>query len=269
MTSMTNGMATEPLIFSSFQSPRFKHWAGEYWSRPGRERSDIIAYLTLLAPSCFSACILIASKLEDRSTPKMEDLCYISDHSFSESRLRELEEDVCKHLSFRLSSVSPLHFINEFLRASHACPSRCCQFDHAVLRNVVLYILALSRLSYDLSLTKPSLLAAASVYLARATLGMREADTAKRSHVENPFWTKTLEHYTGYSLGQLKPVILLLHKYQTNAESTQDHKGIFATFRPTSRKNASLKTAVPVESLCLSNVRSSRVDIKAISAELF
>ena len=234
-----------------------------------RQRIFRETYLTPTAPSHTSACILIASKLEDRSTPKMEDLCYISDHSFSESKLREQEEDICKCLSFRLSSVTPHHFINEFLRASHACLSRSCQFDHPVLRNVVLYILALSRLSYDLSLVKPSLLTAASVYLARATLGMQESDPVKRCQVDNPFWTKTLEHYTGYSLEQLKPVVMLLHKYQAHAESTQDHKGIFGAFRTASRKNASLKTAVPVENLCLSNVRSSKIDIKAIAAELF
>ncbi|GKY92600.1 hypothetical protein MPSEU_000230100 [Mayamaea pseudoterrestris] len=195
------------------------------------------------------ACILIASKLEDRSTPKMEDLCYISDYSVSEPKLREIEEDVCRLLSFRLSPVTPQHFVNEFLRASHACPSRSCQYDHPILRSVVAYILALSRLSYALSLLKPSLLTAASVYLARATLGIREEDPDKRCQPSNPFWTKTLQHYTGYSIAEIKPIVLVLHKLQSAAEFVENEKGVFAAYRSSARHLASLKIAVPMESL--------------------
>jgi cyclin A len=213
---------------------------------------------------------LIAAKLEDRSTPKMEDLCYISDHSFTEDRIRELEETICKHLSFRLSSVTPLHFVNEFLRASHACPNRSCQFDHLVLRNVVLYLLALTRLSYELTMAKPSLLAAAAVYLARVTVGLQEPDPVKRCTEDNAYWTKTLHYYTGYHVDDLKPVVLILHRYQTVAEKAENVKGVFSAFKISARRHASLKTAPSIESLGFPNVLCSHDEmVESLSDEMF
>jgi cyclin A len=192
---------------------------------------------------------LIAAKLEDKSTPKMEDLCYISDNSFSETEIKELEERVCRQLSFRLCPVTPKHFVNELLRASHACPCRACPYDHGILRQVVGYLLALSRYSYELTLVKPSLLAAASVYLARVTLGIREDDLTKRCHENNPYWTKTLQHYSGYSIDDLQSAVLIIHKYQSMADQSPNVKGIWSGFKTPARRCASLKTAPRVESL--------------------
>jgi hypothetical protein len=131
-----------------------------------------------------------------------------------------------------------------------------------------MYLLTLSRLSYDLTLVKPSLLAAASVYLARVTLNMQEKDQSKRCQVDNPFWTKTLQHYTGYSLGQLKPIVLVLYKLQSMAEGSDNQKGVFVAFRSAARRHASLKTAVPADCLGFANVTCSQ-EMETVAAELF
>lgn len=193
-------------------------------------------------PLC-SACAWIAAKLEDKSAPSVEEFVWISDYSFTSDTLRSLEERVCQELSFRFSCVTPFHFVNIFLRASNACPNGRCEFDHPVLRQVVMYLLALSRLSYQLSLCKPSLLAAAAVYVARATVGIRDSHPAHAVHPEG-FWTRTLEYYTGYKREDIRDAVMIIHRYQLGAEKAENIKGIFTKFSKSSHHCASLKTAV-------------------------
>lgn len=194
-------------------------------------------------PHFCSTCAWIASKLEDKNAPSVEDFVWIADYSFTCNRLRALEEQVCRELEFRLSCVTPYHFVNLFLRASNACPNGSCEFDHPVLRQVVMYLLALSRLSYHLSLCKPSLLAAAAVYLARATVGIRESDPSHSVHPEG-YWTRTLQYYTSYKREDLRGAVLIIHRYQLVAETAENIKGLFTKFSKSSHHFASLKTAV-------------------------
>lgn len=187
---------------------------------------------------------MIASKLEDKNPPYVRDFEYISDKSFSGDKLLSLEERICKELNFRLDLVTPIHYVNNFLRASHACSSRSCKYDHPVLRQLVLYLLGLSRHIYALCYRKPSLLAAAAVYLARATLQIR--DHRYPDHAVHPegFWTKTLQYYTGYSIEDMKDTVLKIHRWQLVAESTETLKGIFLVFKQDARYNAAKKTVV-------------------------
>jgi cyclin A len=143
--------------------------------------------------------------------------------------------------------VTPLHFVNEFLRANHACPDRSCEFDHAVLRQMVMYLLELCRIPYELTASKPSLLAAASLYLARATLGLRETDS-DHAVDSNGYWTKTLQYYTGYAIDDLKKTVLTIHQYQLAAEES-NFNASFNKYRSRAFKAVSLKTALRVEDL--------------------
>ena len=111
--------------------------------------------------------------MEDKKPPIQEDFAYISDHSVSSETLCDFESHICQVLEFELHRVTPIHYVNLYLRASHACPCPSCPFDHKVLRQLVLYFLELARLPSDLVNCPPSLVTAAAVYLARATLGIK------------------------------------------------------------------------------------------------
>lgn len=198
--------------------------------------------LSPLSFSSTSACAWIAAKLEDRNAPSVEDYVWISDQSFQSNKLRSLEERVCRELSFRLNHVTPYHFVNLFLRASRACPSGSCQHDHPTLRPVVLYLLALSRLSYQLSFCRPSLLAAAAVYLGRATVGIRDGSVDNNPY--GRWWSPTLEYYTGYTVPMLRDAILIIHRFQLGAERAEDIRGIHTKFSKPLHHYASIKTAV-------------------------
>jgi len=193
--------------------------------------------------ACGCACLWIASKFEDKSPPSVDDLTYVADHSFTGGKLQALETRICRQLQFSLAIVTPMHFVNFFLRASHACPSLSCQFDHPVLRAVVMYLLELSRLSYDLSVSRPGLIAAAAVYLGRATVGLRETNPDHAVHPEG-YWTKTLQYYTEFSLSELKNTVLHIYRFQITAERSNNFQGIFRKYRTAQHHFASMKPAV-------------------------
>ena len=189
--------------------------------------------------SCFSACMWIASKYEEVEPPCALDFVYISDNSYTNEQIADMELTVCTALEFRLWQVTPIHFLPEFLRASCACGDPCCSAENnAVLHNMVLYLLELCLLPNELAYTHASLKAAAAVYVARVTLGIRSSG--------GKYWTKTLEHYTGYDLGDLEETVLTIHRYHQAAEESQ-LKSVFVKFRSEKYNSVSLKT-VPLES---------------------
>jgi Cyclin, C-terminal domain/Cyclin, N-terminal domain len=190
----------------------------------------------------------MASKLEDREPPLQEDLVYISDQSFHANDLRDWEARVGQALQFRLHKITPLHFLHQTLRAANPC-DQCHYIPHPVLRNLALYLLELGRLSYALSTLPPSLLTAAAVYLARATLGWAEKDPAKRVDPVG-YWTVSLEYYTGYTKMDLVSTVLLLRRYHEQAEGGEATAS-FLKYKRLAYHGVSLKTVRPVHELGL------------------
>jgi hypothetical protein len=181
------------------------------------------------------ACMWIAAKIEEITPPSVDEFVYISDNSYSREQIVDMELSVCTALTFRLSQVTPFHYVQEFLRASCACGlSSCAAPENPVLKNMVLYLLELSMLPRELAYVNASLKCAAAVYLARVTLGIRD------------YWTKSLEFYTGCALVDLEDTILIIHRYHRAAEESS-LKSVFIKFRSDKYNNVSLKT-VPLES---------------------
>ena len=63
-----------------------------------------------------SACMWMASKMEEVISPSVEDFVYISADSYTKQDITEMELAVCDTLQFRLYQVTPHHFVEEFLR---------------------------------------------------------------------------------------------------------------------------------------------------------
>jgi hypothetical protein len=207
----------------------------------------MIPQLLLLPFGFNSACLWIACKMEEVEPPSVEDFVYISDNSYPSQQIINMEMSVCEALRFRLWQVTPFQFVYEFLRASHACSNPGClptSHNH-VLRNMVLYLIEIARVPYELCGRSPSLIAAAAVYLARATLGMRDAAHAADT---SGIWTLTLLHYTGYSVDQLKETVSLIHQHHRVA-GEGSLKQVFAKFLKEKYFRVSLKTALNAEDL--------------------
>lgn len=190
----------------------------------------------------FSACVLIASKIEDKTPPRVENLVYISDYSFSTAKLIDLESTICEQLEFRLFLKTPVMFMDLNLRASQASEHHSCRhYRNPMLESTLKYLLELSRSSYELSQRKPSLICAACTYLARATLGIGE------------YWTSTLEYYTGYNKNDLTDTIVKVHLLHMAAEKS-DRFGTtpaYTKYATDKLHRVSLKTVRRLEDLGL------------------
>ena len=185
----------------------------------------------------------MGSKLEDKSNPRQEDFSFISDYSVTTHQLRKFEVDVFKQLEFSLNRLTPLHFVNPFLLASVECPCRNCEYENPLLREMMMYLLSLARLPSELMDARPSLVTAAALYIARATLGIESKGFIHK------YWSKTLVHYTGYQAWDLTRTALLIYQYQLQAEQL----GIAAydKFKKEAHRKVALVTAKRVEDLDL------------------
>lgn len=209
------------------------------------------------------ACLWIAAKIEEVYPPRNERFVYIADYSFTSDKLSHLETRICKLLQYRFQRVTPFHFVGVNLRVSQACEAAACPhfLDHTVVKELTLYLVELSRASYVLSLRKPSLLAAAATYLARATLGIR-APANQAVEGGNEFWTKSLEHYTGYSVQDLTGTALRIHQWHLAAESSPSGANpVFTKYKTEAHLRVSLKTVPRVEDLGLETEMTHNGDV--------
>jgi hypothetical protein len=79
---------------------------------------------------------------------------------------------------------------------------------------MVMYLLCLARLPSGLMEERPSLVVAAALYLARATLGIEDSTNPAYPY---KYWSRTLQYYTGYAVSDLCRSVLLIYNYQLQA----------------------------------------------------
>ncbi len=194
-------------------------------------------------------------------------MVYIADNSFNLGHLVEMEREICNHLKYNFNFKTPYNFINRFLRASYAssqsslAPHRAAMglgihnATNALVERLVVYLLDLSTLDYSLVTVKPSLVAASAVYLARASLGIREplplfheegiptSSSPSCRRANRGFWSKTLEHYTGHDLWDMEDTVKALRKLQENA-ATNSLKSIFSKHKSAKCMRVALRTVM-------------------------
>ena len=189
-----------------------------------------------------SACLWIAAKVEERDPMTRNDLCYIADFAFSSEDLLDLERTICRLLKFCVSRVTPFHYAETMLLACDSTCGQCSgQFERPILRNMLHYLMALGRINYELSFEKPGLRAAAAMYLARATLNIRDEG-------REDYWSESLEHYTGYKKADLMDSVILLHRYHSVAEHSEQ-KAAYTLFQKSEYSRVSLRTVRPPEEI--------------------
>lgn len=129
-------------------------------------------------------CLLVASKYEEIYPPELRDLVYICDSAYAKEEILDMEESVLKTLKYQITIPSAHSFLVRFLKAAHA-DKRMVQLS--------CYILDSTLQSHYLLRYLPSQLAAASVFIARRTVG------------RNP-WSPTLLKYAQYYEEDVAPV---------------------------------------------------------------
>ena len=150
-------------------------------------------------------CMLLASKYEEIYAPQVRDFCFITDNTYKEKEVLEMEQRVLDTLEYNLTQPTVRFFLRRFLRA--AVRGRGEHDHHSKLDSMASFLAELSLLDYGMVVFHPSRVAASAVMLALYVL-------------ELPVWTPTLEHYTGFKPTELKDCVLALHRvYRTNRGS--------------------------------------------------
>lgn len=110
-------------------------------------------------------CMFIASKVEEIISPSAANFLYCADSSYSETEILQAERYVLKTLDWNLSYPNPIHFLRRISKAD--------QYN-VQTRTIAKYLIEIQCLEWRLISAPPSVLAAASVWLARLILGRED-----------------------------------------------------------------------------------------------
>lgn len=244
---------------------RYNSCSSQFGSKRGDENcisgytnlfTKILLYVDRSTLQCLGcACMMIACKIHERKPPTADDFSYISANSYSRQEITRMELKVCTCLGFHLQYTTPHHFLHHFLRASAASISPPRIFvAQTTLLFMVQYLLELSFLVFDFVPRKASMTAAAALYLARATLRIRDETSSPLTQEERQksftggFWSRALRCHTGYDMFDLETAVIELHKAHFDAEG---HKlrSVFEKYGKEKYNFVALQTVAPKEIL--------------------
>ncbi|XP_018484825.1 cyclin-A3-4 isoform X2 [Raphanus sativus] len=142
------------------------------------------------------SAMLIASKYEEISPPKVEDFVYITDNTFTRQDVVSMEADILLALQFELGCPTIKTFLRRFTRVAQE------DFSDSLLQIEFLccYLSELSLLDYSCVKFLPSLLAASAIFLARFIIRPKQ----------HP-WNPMLEEYTMYKASDLQQSVSIIH----------------------------------------------------------
>ncbi|XP_054819397.1 cyclin-A3-4-like isoform X2 [Prosopis cineraria] len=139
--------------------------------------------------------MLIASKYEEIKPPEVEELCYITDNTYTKEEVVTMEAEILKSLKFELGYPTVKTFLRRFCRvALENYEASELQFEF-----LTCYLAELSLLDYSCVKFLPSLVAASVVFLARFML-------SPKTHP----WNSTLRLHSSSNVLQQR---LLLQRY--------------------------------------------------------
>ncbi|KAG6831065.1 hypothetical protein H0H92_012988 [Tricholoma furcatifolium] len=136
-------------------------------------------------------CMFIAAKFEEIIAPSVSHFLMCADASYTEAEILQAERYVLKTLDWNMSYPNPVHFLRRVSKAD--------DFNVKV-RTLAKYLLEIGCLEWRLIAAPPSLMAAASIWLARLALGME-------------VWTPNLAHFSSYPESALVPTANLMINY--------------------------------------------------------
>eukprot|EP01111_Echinosteliopsis_oligospora_P011435 TRINITY_DN3779_c0_g1_i1.p1 TRINITY_DN3779_c0_g1~~TRINITY_DN3779_c0_g1_i1.p1 ORF type:complete len:463 (+),score=167.02 TRINITY_DN3779_c0_g1_i1:180-1568(+) len=142
--------------------------------------------------------MLLAAKYEEIYAPEVRDFIYISDKAITREEILKMERLILSTLDFNLSTPTPLHFLRRFSKAA-----RSDTRTHTLSK----YLIELTLPEYRTLQYVPSMIAAASVYIARCM-------------TEKSPWNATLTKYTTYTEQQMSSCIRELNDIVQKSEKS-------------------------------------------------
>jgi G2/mitotic-specific cyclin 2 len=135
--------------------------------------------------------MFIASKYEEVLSPHVQNFVHVADDGFPESEILSAERFVLSSLDYDLSYPNPMNFLRRISKADN--------YDIQT-RTLGKYLLEIGCLDHRFLKYPPSLVAAASMYLARLAM-------------DRGAWDATLAKYAGYTEQEIQPVFKLMVEY--------------------------------------------------------
>ncbi|XP_017243271.1 cyclin-A1-1 [Daucus carota subsp. sativus] len=144
------------------------------------------------------ACLMIASKYEDIDSPSLTMFCDITDNTYTEDEVLQMESSVLNFLKYELTVPTVRSFLSLFVCADQAVTEdQWIEFELECLSS---YLAELSLLDYRMLCYAPSMIAASSVFLAKYMLF-----PSRRP------WNSELQQYTLYKPSDVLKCVRALH----------------------------------------------------------
>ncbi|KAI9188427.1 G2/mitotic-specific cyclin [Blastocladiella emersonii ATCC 22665] len=134
------------------------------------------------------AALFIAAKTEEVMCPPVSSFTFMADNAFKEADMLSAEQYILRTLEFNVWAPGPFSFIRRISKVDDY---------NALHRNAAKYFAEATLLDHRFLSVPPSLMAAATMYLARALNN-------------EPGWNHDFVMAAGYSLDEVFPVALLL-----------------------------------------------------------
>ncbi|KAL5640256.1 hypothetical protein ACGC1H_007505 [Rhizoctonia solani] len=144
--------------------------------------------------------LFVASKYEEIMAPSVQNFLKVSDSGYSEQEILQAEKYILRTIGWDLSYPNPMSWLR---RASKADA-----YD-VQTRTMAKFLVEVSVVEEKLLKCTPSLLSAASLWLARLILDREE-------------WNANLEHYSGYSEEALLPCANIMLNYIVQPPSAHE-----------------------------------------------
>lgn len=167
-------------------------------------RTVSLAKLQLVGVSA----LLIASKFEEVISPSIANFVYLADNSFDDKEILKAERYMLHVLNYSLCYPSPLTFLRRVSKADN--------YDIRT-RTLAKYFMEVILMDEGQLTCAPSMMAAASIWLARKMLSRGE-------------WNANLEHYSGYSQEEIIPYVnrMIVWMRKAGASSSgSKHEALF------------------------------------------
>lgn len=135
--------------------------------------------------------MFVAAKYEEVLSPHISNFVHVADDGFTEQEILTAERFLLQVLDFDISFPNPMHFMRRISKADN--------YDIHT-RTLAKYLLEISLLDHRFLAFRPSINAAAAMYLSRVILEKGE-------------WDEVYMHYSGYSEEDIRPAVETLIDY--------------------------------------------------------
>ncbi|KAL1231778.1 G2/mitotic-specific cyclin-B2 [Trichinella pseudospiralis] len=168
------------------------------------------------------AALLCATKFEDLCSLDVDNLSRCTDYSYSTEEIFAMERELLCTLNFEITRPHSILFLRRFAKASE----QCTLLEYTIAK----YFLDVAVLDYYALHFNPSMIAAASLYLALLLRGQTQP------------WATDMQFYSTYTVRQLYPCAKQLLSSMIRVQGDAENKSLHVSKKYDTEENGMLTT---------------------------